>query len=284
MRRVFVASVSLLFSACGVPDFLQTPGGVETPTSAKVGAYLSDTVDGASIGASAHGRSRMTAGQYVLASFSYTNEKCHEFFISLERLKEDSSLIDQVITAATVASGPLAAFGGSAKAVAGLTTGLTFGNSVNKSIAQIYAISHYAKGLRTHIFDLMGSYQRARGSDQLINAQMGITSPRVQASVSCRSGSSPIAVAGVNATGGAETNYYCLNPVMGMRFFNSTAPEDLVVARGIAANYAAICSIAQMQVIVENAVNGSETRDKPAAEGTMTSTSAPAVATTTGKQ
>ena len=110
------------------------------PTPSTIAGYVKETEDG-TIMDSANGQS-LTAGEYIAASISYTNEKCHNFFNVLEHFKQDSELIDTVITAAVAAGSPLLALTSASKSTQALVvSGLTFGNQYNKAVADIFAFS-----------------------------------------------------------------------------------------------------------------------------------------------
>lgn len=92
MRRVLSGALALSLAGCGF-----NPTGVGVVAPADVHAYYRQTA--AEVG-------DMTAGEYMIASISYTNQKCHEFFDQLAKLKEDSSFLDQVISAGLAAGVP----------------------------------------------------------------------------------------------------------------------------------------------------------------------------------
>ena len=94
MSFAVVATAGLL-AGCGF-----NPLGAEMPKPVTVAGYLHETTTGS---ISANGEP-LTAGEYLVASVSYTNEKCHEFFNNLEKLKQDSAFLDSLLTS-VVATG-----------------------------------------------------------------------------------------------------------------------------------------------------------------------------------
>jgi hypothetical protein len=194
---------------------------VGNPTPSTIAGYVKETEDG-TIMDSANGQS-LTAGEYIAASISYTNEKCHNFFNVLEHFKQDSELIDTVITAAVAAGSPLLALTSASKSTQALVvSGLTFGNQYNKAVADIFAFSAFKEQLMTHVFDGMAAYIAALKKS---GANTVIDSNRVNSS----------------------------------DFLASRDRKDLLIARSIASDYASLCSLATMRKIVGEALANTTT-------------------------
>jgi len=136
-------------------DFYSNKGGVSIPAPQTLTSYVKETEAGIIVDGN---NRRLSAGEYVFASISYTNERCHQFFNVLEHFKQDSELIDKVLTAAVAAGGPLVALNASKSAVAAVTSGVSFANQYNQYVADIFAFSAYKDQLMKHVFDAMGSY------------------------------------------------------------------------------------------------------------------------------
>ena len=154
MRVVFVFAYLLLASGCSSLLDIDT-----TPEPAKVAAYTKE------IGIAAN--EMKTLGyvkptDYLLASIAYSNAACDQFFDHLARLRDDSKLIDRVISSAIGSGGSLmAAF--EAGKVATRTTAivlasLTAANDVNKLIGEIYFFSKYAGALRYQVRKQMSAH------------------------------------------------------------------------------------------------------------------------------
>ncbi len=126
-RQLCAAAIGgLLAAGCGLPAFIANPVGVGAPTPANIASYVDETEIGSTIKGSA---SPVTTGEYLIASISYTNEKCHDFSDTLERFKEDSSLIDKVLTAAAAVGSPLFAASAASGTMIAKFTGIL--NSAN---------------------------------------------------------------------------------------------------------------------------------------------------------
>jgi len=213
IRNLFGIMLAFPVGACsGVADFYENKSGVRIPTPSNLTEYSRDTQTG-----------NLGAGEYVVASLSYTNERCHAFFNILEHFKQDSELIDKVITAAVAAGSPLLALTAASKTTQALVvSSLSFGNQYNHAAADIFAFAAYKEQLMTHVFDGMAAYikkLRDGGINTLIDPKR----------------------------------------VNDNTFLSSRQPVDLMLARSIAADYASLCSLATMREIVSQALNNTKT-------------------------
>ena len=285
--RQLLAAVmgGVLLGGCSGLDFVINPVGVGSPAPSKVAGYLQDTTSQAVYGPNGQ---PMTAGEYLIASMSFTNEKCHEFFDTLERFKEDSSLIDKVLTAAAAAGSPLlAATSASGTAVAKFTGILNFSNLINNNYREIYTFADYKEPLQTHVFDTMGSFRLNNGLTTLTRSLVGTNEFDAPSKVAVtkgnaveyapviallsRSGQScgpysgnysvsiPISKPdGKTENANTSVNYCKLND-----FLHSSDPIHVMVARNIASEYASICSIASMKTIIYQALHKTRTGTDP---------------------
>lgn len=250
VRRVPPIACGLLLLGCGLAEFHENKGGVKHPGPATLAAFVAETESGSIIDAQT-GRG-LTAGEYIVASIVYTNEKCRHFFDLLEHFKQDSSLIDKVITAAIASGSPLLAIKGSKEAVAAVTSALSFANQYNKFYADIFAFSGYKEQLMKHVLDSMASTLHEGNWDKYIAKRL---------------------------TGEVE---FCDKVTTSNRFMCSRTSVDLMIARSFAADYASKCSLAHMRQITQKALENTETKvDKKTGAPNEQSPSNPLKPTTT---
>ena len=272
----------VLVGGCSYVDFFSNPAGVGAPAPSALAQYVQSTATESVFGENGRG---LTAGEYVVASLSYTNEKCHAFFDTLEHFKQDSKLIDNVITAAVASGSPLVAFGSSAKAVARFTSITSFANQINGDLADIYAFSAFKEPLMTHVFTSMASYRRQNGLNLLTRGLVGlddfvptstgnaenIVYRNSDSQPSCRSYTANVAGPPATANGAETSIGIQLNQCKFNEFLNSRQPSDLMVARNVAGDYASLCSLANMKKIVnESLVKTTTTVTGPDAASTKT--------------
>lgn len=222
--KMSAVAVGLAFcvglSGCGVQDFYENKGGVGLASPETIVGFYKQTASGSIV--DTRSNKTLTAGEYLVASISYTNERCHHFFNVLEHFKQDSSLIDAVISAAVTAGAPLLAPVVTSRYVAGFSSALTFGNTYNKKAAEIFAFSDYKEQLMTHVFSAMNSYVETWNSDAKLSL-FGFDGDK-------------------------------------RAFLKDGSVTSLMVARSMAADYASLCSLAQMRQIVSGALNKSVTK------------------------
>jgi hypothetical protein len=174
----------------------------------------------------------MTAGEYLVASISYTNQKCHAFFDELAKLKEDSSFIDQVITAGIAAGTPLAtAYGVGANTIATWAAGASFANTVQKDAANVYLFAEFKEELKPLVFREMQSFMVKSKLSGILDVTIGFRHPR-ELSVEERVG----------------------DPAKVQAFLESQRTTALIVARNIATDYAAKCSLANMRTLIADSL------------------------------
>jgi hypothetical protein len=107
MLRFLFLLLCACLGGCGAFEFFPNSTGVGIPSSANVRDYAIETVAGATYEAKRGVTSRMSAGAYIIASVAHTNERCHKFFEALEKFKQDSEIIDKILTAGVAAGSPL---------------------------------------------------------------------------------------------------------------------------------------------------------------------------------
>lgn len=205
MRRLLaVVAATGLLAACGF-----TPDGVGEVTPSAVNGYYTET---------ASDSGGMTAGEYLVASVSYTNQKCHEFFTKLALLKENSRFLDDVLTAGIAAGAPLmTTFGVGASTVGAWTSGVNFANGVNKTAADIYLFADFKNELQPLVFREMDDFLDKKGLSKLAQDYI-----RDRAK-------SP--------------------------FLVSQKTVDLMLARNLATDYAAKCSLPNMRTLIAASLN-----------------------------
>ncbi len=278
VTRQLAAAVigSVLLGGCSFADFVANPVGVGSPAPSKVAGYLAETQSEAVV--DVNGRT-LTAGEYLIASMSYTNEKCHAFFDTLERFKQDSNLIDKVLTAAAAAGSPLlAATTSSSLAVAKYTGILNFTNLINNNYRDIYTFSDFKEPLQTHVYDLMGDFRVKNGLSTLTRSLVGVSLFETSGSATkvnpigygsttnlnytyCAGDRSNININIPNPTDAAPTGTIpmTVNSCKVNDFLHSTEPIHVMVARNIASEYASLCSIASMRTIIFQALHVTKT-------------------------
>lgn len=275
----------LLLGGCGLSDFISNPVGVGSPAPSKVAGYLQETSEQSVVDDAGNA---MTAGEYLIASMSYTNEKCHQFFDTLERFKQDSTLIDKVLSAAAAAGSPLmAATGATGTAVARYAGILNFGNIINNNYREIYTFADFKEPLQTHVFDAMADFRIKNGLSTLTRSLVGVSLFKDKESSlynpinygtlkgshdqSCES----VKVQLPKPKGSdADLPPIAMNACKMNSFLASHDPIHLMVSRNIASEYASICSIASMRTIIYQALHATKSKvgngDSPApkTEGT----------------
>lgn len=261
----------VLLGGCALGDFVSNPVGVGSPSPSKVAGYYQETTEQAVIDDAGNA---MTAGEYLIASMSYTNEKCHQFFDTLERFKQDSSLIDKVLSAAAAAGSPLmAATGATGTAVARYAGILNFGNIINNNYREIYTFADFKEPLQTHVFDAMADFRIKNGLSTLTRSLVGVSlfkeketalyNPINYGSLSgsheqnCES----VKIA-LPKPKGAQLDIppIAMNTCKMNSFLASRDPIHVMVSRNIASEYASICSISSMRTIIFQALH--ETKSK----------------------
>jgi hypothetical protein len=251
MRSLFCLLTLGLLSGCSSYEFFSNPSGVTTPTPVQLSEFATETAN----------KDALNTGEYLIASVNYTNEKCHEFFNLLDRFKQDSSLLDQVITAGVAAGSPLIALKSAhAATVSILSSTLLFANQVNKSAADIYAFSSYKDQLKTHVFESMIAYQKSKGLDLIQSARYGVSVVDVALKDSCATQTVSL----------SDGNKIKVNLCKTQNFLQSKAPADLMIARGMAADYAALCSLSNMKKIITAALEKTQTGVTASSAGSPT--------------
>jgi len=259
MWRTFALPVCLFLSGCSSFEFFSSQTGVGVPSPSVVRDYQAETVL-ESTGSTTP--MHLTAGRYIIASVGYTNNKCLKFFDLLEKFKQDSELVDKVITAGIAAGAPLLALAGvtSGADVARITSELALGNQVNKYASDIYAFNTFREQLKGHVLDSMDSFQKKKGIDLFFQSRVGILN------LDAGTGQDLVDITlgdGSRFKGSLKR----LN-----RFLNSEEPEDLMIARDVASDYASLCSLASMRKIVVEALASTKTGISGSGAGAPTNT------------
>lgn len=214
MRILASGVLALFLTGCG---FDSTGVGVVAP--ADVRAYYQETAS--EVG-------DMTAGEYLVSSISYTNQRCHEFFDQLAKLKEDSNFLDQAIVAGIAAGVPLAtAYNVGANTIAAWAAGAGLVNSLQKDAANVYLFAEFKEELKPLVFREMQSFMEKSKLSGILDVRLGFRRPQ-DLSVEERIGS----------------------PERVQNFLNSQSTSALIVARNIATDYAAKCSLANMRTLI----------------------------------
>jgi hypothetical protein len=222
----------IFLSGCSYVDYLEHSQGVQAPPPAAISDFALETEQGAVVQGDVP--RQLSAGEYLTASWAYTDQKCHKFFDLLERFKQDSGLLDKVLTAAVAAASPLPQ-----STIASVTTSVAFANQLNLAAADIYAFSTFKDQLMPQVFGLMSCYRQPRGNNCQSKTVSGINWQDIVDN-RIRTGT----------VGGYE------------KFLGSRALADLMIARGVAQEYASLCSLASLRGIVAGAL--SATRTAPA--------------------
>lgn len=242
---------SILLGGCGQLSDELGYNGVGIPSPVNIAAFYEETDKGVALS----GGGRLTAGEYLLTSLSYTNEKCHIFFEKLEAFKQDSQFLDTILAAAIAAGSPLLSLNASAEAIANVTSGIASANLLNKHKNDIYAFATFKESLKQHVIAEMADFQAKRGLDLYAQSQLGIVPDYVD-------------------EGSIKKVALRTSPVTHVRvsekrvgsFLNSKSTAHHLLARSIAADYAAICSLANMRRIIEASLNAT-TRQSGARNG-----------------
>lgn len=214
MRILASSALALCLAGCGANI---TGVGVVAP--ADVRAYYQETA--AEVG-------DMTAEEYLVASISYTNQRCHEFFDQLAKLKEDSSFLDQVITAGIAAGTPLATvYGVGAATVGTWAAGAGVINELQKDAANIYLFAEFKEELKPLVFREMQSFMVKNKLAGILDVKLGFRSLEE-----------------------LPNEERVANPGRVQAFLDSQSPKALIVSRNIATDYAAKCSLANMRTLI----------------------------------
>ena len=265
----------LMATGCGLPAFVANPVGVGAPAPANIASYIDETETGSTIKGAAL---PITTGEYLIASISYTNEKCHDFFDTLERFKEDSSLIDKVLTAAAAVGSPLfAASAASGTMIAKFTGILNSANQLNNNYRDIYTFKEFQEPLHTHVFDLMADFRKKNGLSTLTRSVVGVK--MFETDNGTPSAIDPIAISHSVSYVKQSCNIKTVIPAP--TDANASATEDvrmdscrmndfllsreainLMIARNIATEYASLCSISTMRSIVYQALHTTKSEVK----------------------
>jgi hypothetical protein len=249
--RIIVCTIFCVWLAgCGTS--LQ---GTGVPKPDEVAGFADETVGQAMFVRGAQGPHAMTAGEYLAASISYTNEKCYEFFDNLEKVRQDSSFVDKVLQAAAAVA--------AAEKATELVTGLIAANTINGAAAEVYAFSLVRDQLKRHVFQDRDDYLAER------NLNLGIITGDAAGPKELRAAlaSYEAYTNGRERLGQSSKSEAEMQLVMRLRFIYSTKPLDLMLARNIAAGYASICSLAHMREIVISSLDRtSEAKDIDAKE------------------
>ena len=226
MRSLAASALALLLAGCE-----SNMAGVGTVAPADVKAYYQETA--AEVG-------DMTAGEYLVASIAYTNQKCTEYFDQLARLKEDSNFLDQVIVAGIAAGAPLATvYGVGAKTVGTWAAGAGLANELQKDAANIYLFAEFKEELKPLVFREMQSFL-------VKNKLAGIHDVMI----------------GFRSIDELPREEQVANPALVRKFLDSQSTQALIVARNIATDYAAKCSLANMRTLIADSLqknNGKQT-------------------------
>ncbi|MEQ1670945.1 MAG: hypothetical protein ABL893_08815 [Hyphomicrobium sp.] len=282
-----VVIASMLGGGCGYVDFFQHPRGVGVSSPNEIAAYFEETEKAAIVIST--GR-RLSAGEYLIASIGHTNERCHDFFDTLERFKDDNRLMNKVLTAAIAAGAPLLGLNAGGHAIAQYTSAISIASTINTDTADIYAFSTFREHLKSHVTDAMSSFRNRNGITTLTRGLVGLNdftavsgtgkvNPidfRYKGPASCQAYETKTKVAKktqIVLTGADETPEIDSCRLNG--FLDSQEPVHVMVARNVATEYASLCSISNMKKIIVDAFNATETKVK----GPDTSST-----TTTGKE
>ena len=228
MRRAIVLVACGLLAGCSDGIFGSKFNGVGTPAPATLSDFSTATVNESG---------SLTPGDYLIASLSYTNEKCHEFFDRLESFKQDSAYVDRLLNALSIAAVPLIDPAASAATVKAVSTGFDLATSLNNTTADIYAFAAYKEKLKRHVFQQMAAYQRRKNLDLLQYLKVGLIDPSQPVTTKIRGRDVPITTAAVGP------------------FLNERTPSNLMIARSVAADYASLCSLSNMREIVSQALD-----------------------------
>jgi hypothetical protein len=257
MIRFSVIPICALLCACS-----NAFTGVGIPSTTQISDYYDET-NNINAGPAIQGRGKaITAGEYLIASVAYTNQKCEEFFIELEQVRQGSEITDKIITLAVAAGSPLMAQASSAHAVSGFSSLLASANGVNKAFSEIYLLSAYTGDLKRLVTKKMTVFL----DDRKINDTMMILTGERPPSIS---GERWRVIRGVLLDNSRDTTPLRadeLQILMKVRFFQSPKPVDLMLARNLASGYAAICSLQSLRAIVGEALKAGKVLSAAGAE------------------
>ena len=228
MRAVASVVLCVFLAGCGNLGIGSNFDGVGTPAPATLANFSTQTVNDSG---------SLTPGEYLIASVSYTNEKCHDFFDSLEASKQDSAFLDRALKALSQASTALIDPSSSGKTLKAVTQGFNLLTGINDISTEIYTFSAYKDQLKRHVFQQMAAYQKTKGLDLLQQYNIGLYSVDEKNSVTINKMSVKIDRQRVLA------------------FLNDRTPTRLMIARSVAADYASLCSLSNMREIVSHALD-----------------------------
>ena len=233
MRKSLAAAVCLLLAGCS--DFAGPGGfgitGVAPGSNSEVAAYSDALTPGSPAGP-------LTPNDYILTSLAMTDERCEAFFQKLKQLREDSSLINQVLNAAVAVASPL----GAAKSV----TAINAVAALNNQVPEIYAFAQHADGIHRQVKELMSSYRSTHYLNDLVRYNFGVAAP---------------ASAGANAQR--------LNAALLSKPGDPLYRGQMAIARSVAVNYASLCTIPTIDDIVAGALNNTVSVSLPGGRGVL---------------
>lgn len=229
MRQVVGIILCIYLSGCSYIDYLEHSQGVKAPTPTEISSFAWETEVGTVIPDGTN--RRLTAGEYLVASWAYTDQQCHNFFDLLERFKQDSSLLDKVLTAAIAASSPLPQ-----STLASVTTSIAFANQINQNTADIFAFATFKDQLMPQVFRLMSCYRQGNTSDC---NQNNLQNHNWQEILN-------------DYMQGKTSNVY-------KNFLNSSSRANLMIARNISQEYSSLCSLSSLRSIVAGALTATKT-------------------------
>ncbi len=242
--RLVSLRTGAIFTALMLGGCAFNPQGAGIPKPATVAGYLNETTSG-SVNASGI---PLTAGEYLVASVSYTNEQCHQFFNDLAKVQQDSQILDKLLMSAVATGSPVLALTETAATVGKATSIINAVNLVNTNAAQIYLFAEMKDELETLIFREMAGVLTSKNLDQLADAKTGL-----------------------NLLRKSEID---INPTRAVAFFQSREPVNVMIARNIATEYAAKCTVSNMRAAISRSVG------KNTGEQNRGSTIEPATSTT----
>ena len=267
-RQLAAAVMSgIALGGCSYLELFENPQGVSAPKPTTIGEYISEVqIDAV---ANSLGR-RVTAGEYLVASLSYTNEQCHQFFDTLERFKDDNSTFGKVLDAAAAAGVPLIGFKEASRVAVRFASAVALGKQVNTSLGEIYGYVAHRDQLMRHVLEQMADFRRKNGISALTRGLVGvndfttvaddkkkmnpITYGESYSTVCSRNDSLAIAVEDTSKTP------HQVNSCKLDSFLSSTEPVNLLVARNIAGEYASLCSLSNLKAIIGGALGATKSK------------------------
>lgn len=271
-RQLTAAVVgSVLLGGCSYLDLFQNPEGVIAPKPTTIGEYISEVQVDATY--NSLGR-KVTAGEYLVASLSYTNEQCHQFFDTLERFKDDNSTVGKVLDAAAAAGLPLIGFKEASRVAFRFASAITLGKQVNTSLGEIYGYVAHRDQLMRHVLEQMADFRRKNGLSALTRGLVGVndftsvasdrkTNPITYGesySKYCSRDDSLAIEVGVTSTSPPTKITHQVNSCKLDSFLSSTEPVNLLVARNIAGEYASLCSLSNLKAIIGGALGATKSK------------------------